>query len=108
MRDVPIGRSGSGDTGRKPREDERVGCPDAGKYSKDKTYEPERVIDTRKPDGTVVPQDILKKHTHKSWFGGRTDECPWSGLPVPVKIVPVPKQHNPNPEPGNVPHSTTD
>lgn len=61
---------------RSPDPEERGVCPASGER-----LVPEKVYDGITPDGKTAPRGILKKHHH------RREECPYSGLPVPIERV---------------------
>jgi hypothetical protein len=84
---------------RNPSETERVKCPDSS--NQNDTWPPERVWETRGPNGDRVKYGTLKSHTHREDW---TKECERTGLPVPVIDVPSKKA---DPESSHRPKTTT-
>lgn len=61
----------------KPAETDGVVCPES--YNKGKIHAPERVYEGTE-HGKPVRRGILSSHRHRY----QSEDCPWSGLPVPV------------------------
>lgn len=66
---------------RSPTDEEKVSCPDA--TNKEKKWTPGKVWEAGGPGGKKQLVGTLGKHKHRY----KTDDCDWSGLPVPVERV---------------------
>lgn len=65
----------------KPNERDGVTCPEARDQTR--VWPPEKVYEVAQPKGPPIRRGILGKHKHGPWWN-KKEECPWSGMPVPV------------------------